>query len=165
MNEVSERIKQAIDNSGLSYRELEEITGIARSNINRYASGITMKIPIDFIGKIAEATNVSARHLLGWETQNEKIVQIDNAIKSNPTISQTKRTLDSLVSKSEDRERIMNVIEKYQALDDYKKRIIDTILDIDEEEDKPVLMAAHNDKELDETAEMLTDAERIDKLD
>lgn len=61
------RIKEAIEKSGYSYAELEKITGISKSSLQRYATGETKKIPIDCIEKIASATGVSAKYLMGWE--------------------------------------------------------------------------------------------------
>lgn len=65
--ERSERIEAAIQQSRLCYAELERITGISKSALQRYASGKTKKIPVDCIEKIAAATNTSSRYLMGWE--------------------------------------------------------------------------------------------------
>lgn len=63
---IIKRLKKSIENSGFTYMELEEITGIAKSSIQRYANGSTKKIPIDAIQSIAEAVNVSAAWIMGW---------------------------------------------------------------------------------------------------
>ena len=62
----SERIKLLIENSGKSYQELERITGIKKSSLQRYASGVTAKIPLDVIEKLSKAFNVSQEYLMGW---------------------------------------------------------------------------------------------------
>lgn len=67
MDERSRRISEAIEKSGLSYPELEKITGVSKSSLQRYATGVTKKIPIDCIEKIAEATGSDARYIMGWE--------------------------------------------------------------------------------------------------
>lgn len=67
MDERAKRISEAIEKSGLSYPELERLTGISKSSSQRYATGVTKKIPIDCIEKIAEATHADARYLMGWE--------------------------------------------------------------------------------------------------
>lgn len=67
MDERARRISQAIEKSGLSYPELEKMTGVSKSSLQRYATGVTKKIPIDCIEKIAEATQTSARYLMGWD--------------------------------------------------------------------------------------------------
>lgn len=67
MDERAKRISEAIEKSGLSYPELERATGISKSSLQRYATGVTKKIPIDCIERIADATNSDARYLMGWE--------------------------------------------------------------------------------------------------
>lgn len=68
----AERISQAIKSKGLSYAELEKLTGVSKSALQRYASGETKKIPIDVVEQIAAATGVSARYLMGWEEPESK---------------------------------------------------------------------------------------------
>ena len=67
MSTRSERIKSLIEQSGKSYQELEKITGIKKSSLQRYASGVTTKIPLDVIEKLSVAFNVSQEYLMGWE--------------------------------------------------------------------------------------------------
>ena len=70
---IVNRLKESIDKSGLSYVELERMTKIAKSSIQRYASGSTKKIPIDAIQAIASAVGVSAAYIMGWESNVEEI--------------------------------------------------------------------------------------------
>ena len=49
MSTRSERIKSLVEQSGKSYQELEKLTGIKKSSLQRYASGVTTKIPLDVI--------------------------------------------------------------------------------------------------------------------
>lgn len=67
MSTRSERIKSLIEQSGNSYQELEKLTGIKKSSLQRYASGVTSKIPLDVIEKLSVAFNVSQEYLMGWE--------------------------------------------------------------------------------------------------
>ena len=67
-----ERIKSLIEQSGLSYQELEKATGIKKSSLQRYASGTTTKIPLDAIEKLSKTFNVSQEYLMGW-SDNKKI--------------------------------------------------------------------------------------------
>ena len=69
MSTRSERIKSLIERSGMSYQELEKLTGIKKSSLQRYASGVTTKIPLDVIEKLSVAFNVSQEYLMGWEEQ------------------------------------------------------------------------------------------------
>lgn len=68
----AQRINNAIIASGLSYSELEKITGISKSSIQRYATGETKKIPVDCIEKLAAAINVDTIYLMCWDTEQEK---------------------------------------------------------------------------------------------
>ncbi len=63
----SERIKLLIEKSEKSYVELEKITGVKKSSLQRYASGATTKIPLDVIEKLSVAFNVSQEYLMGWD--------------------------------------------------------------------------------------------------
>lgn len=67
MSVRSERIKSLIEKSGKSYQELEKITGIKKSSLQRYASGVTSKIPLDVIERLSVAFNVSQEYLMGWD--------------------------------------------------------------------------------------------------
>lgn len=71
MSTRSERIKSLIEQSGKSYQELEKLTGIKKSSLQRYASGVTTKIPLDVIEKLANAFNVSQEYLMGWEEKKK----------------------------------------------------------------------------------------------
>lgn len=63
----SERIKALIEASGKSYQDLEKATGIKKSSLQRYASGVTSKIPLDVIEKLSLAFNVPQEYLMGWD--------------------------------------------------------------------------------------------------
>lgn len=55
----AQRLNAAIEKSGLSYPELEKLTGISKSSLQRYATGTTKKIPIDCLEKLAKVLNSS----------------------------------------------------------------------------------------------------------
>lgn len=71
MTDRARRIREAIKLKGLSYTELERLTGVSKSALQRYASGETKKIPVDVIEKIATATGVTARYIMGWEDTHQ----------------------------------------------------------------------------------------------
>lgn len=79
MSEQSLRLLAAIEYSGLSYAELEKRTKIPKSSIQRYARGITKKIPVDAVKQIAEATGSSAAWIMGWVT-DEKVEKKNDII-------------------------------------------------------------------------------------
>ena len=76
MVDRAERIRIAIARKKLSYTELERLTGVSKSALQLYASGETKKIPVDVIEKIADATGVTAKYLMGWE-ELDGIKQVD----------------------------------------------------------------------------------------
>ena len=67
----SERIKALVEESNMSYQEIEKLTGIKKSSLQRYASGVTTKIPMDVFEKLSVAFNVSQEYLLGWDVKEE----------------------------------------------------------------------------------------------
>ena len=66
-------IKLLIEQSGKSYQELERITGIKKSSLQRYASGVTAKIPLTVIEQLSKAFNVSQEYLMGWSEDDKKV--------------------------------------------------------------------------------------------
>ena len=81
----SERIKFLIERSGLSYQELEKTTGIKKSSLQRYATGVTAKIPLNVIEKLSKAFNVSQEYLMGW---TEDIKKVENIPPEEPVLSE-----------------------------------------------------------------------------
>lgn len=79
----SERIKSLIEQSKKSYQELEKITGIKKSSLQRYASGATTKIPLDVIEKLSATFGVSQEYLMGW------IDNPTNTQKNSPPVELT----------------------------------------------------------------------------
>ena len=70
MNEqltTSERLRQVIEEKRITYAELERLSGVPKSAIQRYASGETKKIPLDRIFKIADALGVSPFDIVGMD--------------------------------------------------------------------------------------------------
>jgi len=69
MSELSERILQLIKEHGISYGELSQQTGIPKSILQRYATGVIAKIPIDRLERIAIALDTTVQFLMGWVTE------------------------------------------------------------------------------------------------
>lgn len=88
MVDRAERIRGAIQEKGLSYSELERITGVSKSALQRYASGETKKIPVDVIEKIASATGVSARYLMGWDESETSKEELTAALAENKRLKE-----------------------------------------------------------------------------
>lgn len=95
----SERIKALVDSSDLSYQELEKLTGIKKSSLQRYASGVTTKIPLDVIEKLSKAFNVSQEYLMGWDEKESS--------PSEPTLTEGEQVLLTLFRQiPEDQQRV-----------------------------------------------------------
>lgn len=71
MNERAKRIKKLVEESGKTYQELEKITGVAKSSLQRYASGVTTKIPLDVVEKLETAFGVPRGYIMGWQAEQE----------------------------------------------------------------------------------------------
>ena len=67
MSELSNRILKLIQDKGFSYGELSQLTGIPKSALQRYATGETVKIPVDRLETIASVLGTSSGYLVGWE--------------------------------------------------------------------------------------------------
>lgn len=69
---TSERLRQVIEEKHITYAELERLSGVPKSAIQRYASGETKKIPMDRIFRIAYALGVTPFEIVGmdhpWES-------------------------------------------------------------------------------------------------
>ena len=84
----AKRINEAIKASKLSYAELEKMTGFSKSSIQRYATGETKKIPVDFIEKLASITNTDVRYLMGWEDEQPNALPLaENKIYQIPVFN------------------------------------------------------------------------------
>ena len=73
MNERALKIKKLVEESGKSYQELEKMTGVSKSSLQRYASGVTTKIPLDVIDKLEKAFGVPRGYIMGWEAEQEPV--------------------------------------------------------------------------------------------
>ena len=52
------RLNAVVKERHLTLQEIEKLTGVGKSIVQRYLSGETKKIPIDFFEKMARITNV-----------------------------------------------------------------------------------------------------------
>lgn len=100
MSTRSERIRALIEQSGKSYQELEKLTGIKKSSLQRYASGFTTKIPLDVIEKLSVAFNVSQEYIMGWEEKENS--------PSEPQLTEGEKVLVDLFRKvPEDQQQLV----------------------------------------------------------
>ena len=106
----SERIRLLIEQSGKTYQELEKITGVKKSSLQRYASGATRKIPLDVIEKLSKAFNVSQEYLMGWEEESKVNLQLFGEEKTpyEPKLTEgEKKLLELFRSVPEDKKELV----------------------------------------------------------
>lgn len=76
MNKIYKKLHELMQSKNISFRILEEKTGIPKSAIQRYVSGETTNIPIDRLQILAKALNVSPEMILGWANKGDIIEDI-----------------------------------------------------------------------------------------
>ena len=115
----SERIKLLIEQSGKSYQDLERITGIKKSSLQRYASGATAKIPLTVIEQLSKAFNVSQEYLMGWSETTKK----DSP--SETDLSEGEKMWLELYHKlsSETRDLLVQTIGSFDSLSEDKQKL------------------------------------------
>lgn len=64
---VSQRIRAQMELRGLSYGELAAASGLSKSAVHRYATGVTDKVPARALEALARALGVTPAFLSGWE--------------------------------------------------------------------------------------------------
>lgn len=64
--EIQDRMVDKLKESGLSYGELSNITGLSKSTLQRYFTKPDVKIPINRIEIIARGLKCSAAYIMGW---------------------------------------------------------------------------------------------------
>lgn len=65
MDIIANRIREIMDTYGISYGDVAEETGIAKSAVHRYVTGETKSIPADRLALIAKALYVTTDYLTG----------------------------------------------------------------------------------------------------
>lgn len=127
MSTRSERIKLLVEESGKSYQELEKITGIKKSSLQRYASGATAKIPLDVIEKLSRAFNVSQEYLMGWDEDTKENKPAE------PKLTEDEKMWLELYHKlsGEARERLVEAFSLFGGLsEDTQKSVLQILRDL-----------------------------------
>lgn len=66
MGSISERLRIAYEEKGLSYQDLAKQSGVPKATIQRYVAGNTDRIDIDKLQMICNALGVDVSAILGW---------------------------------------------------------------------------------------------------
>lgn len=67
MHDIMQRMKSRREMLNMSYQTLSEKVGISKSTLQRYETGYIKNMPVDKLGDIAKALDVSPAYLMGWE--------------------------------------------------------------------------------------------------
>lgn len=106
MTDFGNRLKQLLDERGVSQKWLADAANTKEATISRYINGINKSSRIDILANIATALNVTTDYLLGLsETQT----------RDRPEYSTEERVLISAFRKASDRD----VAVIWQLLDPY----------------------------------------------
>lgn len=98
MSNINDRIRIAFEKENISYRELENKTGISRMTLQRYVTGVTQKISIDAVEKIAIALHTTPAYIMGWE--DDDIVNTEELTKSQQEL------FDAIIQLDDDKIRL-----------------------------------------------------------
>ena len=127
MSTRSERIRLLIEQSGQSYQELEKLTGIKKSSLQRYATGVTAKIPLDVIEKLSKAFNVSKAYLMGWNELPELNLQLmaENS-PEEPKLTEGEKMWLELYNRvsGETRELLVKMMESFDRIPQDKQKLV-----------------------------------------
>lgn len=67
INEILERIRNRRLEMGLSYQDMQDLTGISKSTWQRYETGYIKNLGIDKLDLVAKVLNTTPGYLMGWE--------------------------------------------------------------------------------------------------
>ena len=109
MKERAARIQKLIADSGKTYQELEKLTGIKKSSLQRYASGITAKIPLTAIENIAAAFSVSESYIMWGQEKEKQPAESELSIIKKEFIRKVEGMSDSQIERLE---QILALVEK-----------------------------------------------------
>lgn len=118
MDKRRQRIRELMNKRGFTYRELAEKTNIPSSVLQRYVSGKTNKMSIDYFELIAAALGVSPGTLMGWKEEQH----LDKS--QDCFTSKNSQSLSANVSSHE-----YELIKKYRLLSAKEQAVVDNLID------------------------------------
>lgn len=68
---IIERIKNRRLELGLSYQDMQDLTGISKSTWQRYETGFIKNLGIDKLDIVANVLKTTPAYLMGWENTKE----------------------------------------------------------------------------------------------
>lgn len=107
--EIGERILALMQQKNITYREMEEKTGISRSTLNRwFAKG--KPIPFNKLEPIASAMGIGQDELLGWK-QYDIAIKVNDLVKNGNDNSEKLEKLSRLATElsADDLDRLIDI--------------------------------------------------------
>ena len=107
--EIGERILALMQQKDITYREMEEKTGISRSTLNRwFAKG--KPIPFNKLEPIASALGIGQDELLGWK-QYDIAIKVNDLVKNGNDNSEKLEKLSRLAAElsADDLDRLIDI--------------------------------------------------------
>lgn len=98
--DVRDRINSILEEKGLSSREVSLKAGLSDSMLNKFLTHQTKSITVDNLEKIAKALEVSFRHLMFGDPDDEKLYYIMDRI-SQKRRAQAIRVLETFADDDE----------------------------------------------------------------
>ena len=88
---IIKRIRDRRLELGVSYQDLEDLTGLSKSTIQRYETSGIKKVPVNHIEDIAKALHVTPKYLMGWDDEKGYYTDVETAkmaqqIHDNPAL-------------------------------------------------------------------------------
>ena len=159
MKEFHEQLKKAMEMRKVTQSELCEMTGIPKSAMSQYISG-AFKPKQTRTYLIAKALRVNEAWLMGWdESVLETLDVLDSITDPDNTSAQvkeqdarTRKAISEMLDMQLYDDLEIELIKKYRTLDEYGKKAVDSILDIEYERcartDKPqtIMIRQHLNK-------------------
>ena len=94
----SRRLQLLIREKEMTYVQLEEKTGIAKSSIQRYASGVTKKIPVEAVEKLAVALSSTPGFIMGWGENQSSYTEQWEAILTKENERSIEKELQAMLN-------------------------------------------------------------------
>lgn len=98
MSDVAQRIAKLLEQEGLSYRELANRAKIPSSTLQRYATGVTDKIPQSRINAIAAALHTTPAYLCGYTDNPEPGIAFHAISALSPKLLALEESMDKAIN-------------------------------------------------------------------
>ena len=131
------RLREAMDEKGISQAELARRTGITRTSISKYLKG-TFKAKQQYLSALAKVLNVDEAWLMGLDVDKKRSYRPGDDPLPNQTVVRDRQTVDQSVDEAVD--KMLEEMRSYRGLEisNVQRESIKTILKayVKEKQDK-----------------------------